>query len=106
MVPMKYFKLTLLALAWLLGSCAAPKAIVIEKPRTKKAEGPVVATATEPAVPTLPDDGLRLPDMLAMPGDGEFRATSPNLPKTGPDSGAVISRPPTDPPSRPKPKDP
>lgn len=103
---MKFFKLTGLSSALVLGSCAAPKAVVIETASTKKTDKPVEATVPEPAVPSLPDDGLRLPDMLAMPGEGEFRATSPNLPKPGPDAGAVIARPPTDPPSRPKPKAP
>lgn len=59
----------------------------------------------EPAV-MLPveDSGIRMPDMLALPSEGEFRATNPSLPVPGSEPGAVISRPPTDPPSRVKPK--
>jgi hypothetical protein len=41
------------------------------------------------------EDGIRLPDMLGMPGDGEFRT---NRPAAGgsPGSGAVIARPPVE----------
>lgn len=56
----------------------------------------------EPAVMLPVDDpGIRMPDMLNLPGEGEFRP-APSSSGTG--SGAVISRPPTDPPSRVKPK--
>lgn len=84
-------------------ACAPPKAIVVEAPTgvpTAETSGnPGLAGMNEPA---LPDDGIRLPDMLTMPGDGEFHAGRPNAPKDGSAAGAVISRPPTDPPSRPK----
>ncbi len=50
------------------------------------------------------DHGIRMPDMLALPAEGEFRATNPSLPRSGNEPGAVISRPPTDPPLRIKPK--
>ncbi|MES2438707.1 MAG: hypothetical protein V4584_06565 [Verrucomicrobiota bacterium] len=93
----------LLGLALALGSCAPPKAAVIApapvvKKEPKKEPEPVVS---EPLAPALPDDGMPMPDMLAMPSDSDFRATNP---KTGTQSGAVISRPPTDPPSRVKSK--
>ncbi len=95
-----------LGLALGLGSCAAPKAIVIAaaptaKKEEKKAPEPIVSG---PLVPGLPNDGIRMPDMLAMPNEGEFRATNPTSPKTSGESGAVTVRPPTDPPSRVKPK--
>lgn len=86
-----------------LVSCAVPKAVVVESPLAPK---PVQATASEPAAkpkrPALPDDGLRLPDMVTMPGDDEFRTAK--KPPAGGDaeSGAVISRPPTEPPAKPK----
>ncbi|MCX6868076.1 MAG: hypothetical protein NTV46_18055 [Verrucomicrobia bacterium] len=103
MVTMKFVFLARIAPALALLSCAAPKATVVAPaPAPKKSQAPA---DPEFPVPDLPDDGIRLPDMLAMPGDGEFRATRPNTSKPGPD-GAVIARPPTDPPSRPKPKDP
>ncbi len=92
----------LLGIALALASCAAPRAIVVERaavPKTQKTvPEPMVA---ESELPALPDDGIRMPDMLGMPGDGDFRSTQPIGVKG---SGAVISRPPTDPPSRVKPK--
>jgi hypothetical protein len=89
-----------------LGSCAPPKAIVIAEAPLKKKVEPKVESLEVPGLPMtgLPDDGIRMPEMLGLPGDGEFRATNPSLPKTAGDTGAVISRPPTDPPSRVKPK--
>ena len=65
----------------------------------EKAPEPVA----DPAMPAQEDDGLRMPDMLAMPGEGDFRSTNPAAPKAGAASGAVIARPPTDPPTRVKP---
>lgn len=97
----------LLGGALVLTSCVPPKAIVVEAAsapapkEVEKAPEPVAPEPLEP--PPLPNDGLRMPDMLAMPGDDDFRATNPST-KTGEDAGAVISRPPTDPPSRVKPK--
>lgn len=89
-----------------LASCAPPKAIVIAEAPTQKKVTPKVEEPVVPDLPLtgLPDDGIRMPEMLGLPGDGEFRATNPSLPKTVGDTGAVISRPPTDPPSRVKPK--
>jgi len=79
--------------------------VIAEAPVKKKVEPQVEALAV-PELPLtgLPDDGIRMPEMLNMPSDGEFRATNPALPKTSGETGAVISRPPTDPPSRVKPK--
>jgi hypothetical protein len=88
-----------------LGSCAAPKAAVIaEAPVQKKVE-PKEKPIEAPELPLvgMPDDGIRMPDLLGLPGEGEFRATNPSLPKPLGETGAVISRPPTDPPSRVKP---
>lgn len=42
--------------------------------------------------------------ILDLPTDGEFRSASPGLDKPGTSASPVISRPPTDPPSRIKPK--
>ena len=106
MATTKHLTLARLAPALALLSCAAPKARVVEEPKPQPE-----AVAAAPAVPdagVLPaqDRGIRLPDMLGLPGDTEFRATTPPAPKGGSEAGAVISRPPTDPPSRPKPKNP
>lgn len=102
---MKFATLARIAPALALYSCAAPKAIIVELPPASQHDpGAVPPEISEPEFPTLPDDGIRLPDMLAMPGDNEFRATAPTTPKAGSDSNAVIARPPTDPPPRPKPK--
>jgi hypothetical protein len=104
MVKLKY-----LFSAWIglvLVSCIPPKAAVVaEPPVKKKEEKQPEPAATETPLPTLPDDGLRIGNMLELPSDGEFRPTSPAASKVGTDAGAVISRPPTDPPSRVKPKE-
>lgn len=86
-----------LAPALVMLSCAAPKAIVVEEPgATPKVEKKnETAASVEPAPRAMDDDGIRMPDMLGMPGDGEFRT---NRPASGgsPGSGAVIARPPSD----------
>jgi hypothetical protein len=58
------------------------------------------AAVPEPAAHNEPDDGIRLPDMLGLPDEGELRsaATSPGK---APESGAVIARPPADGPKKP-----
>ena len=90
----------------LLPSCAVPKAALAAPPTPKSL--PPVEKIPEPNVsetPALPvDEGYRMPDMLGMPSDGEFRASNPALPKLSSEAGAVISRPPMDPPSRVKSK--
>ena len=93
-----------LGLAIALASCAAPKAEVIADapPAEKKKTPVVVAEVPEPEMPTLPDDEIRMPSLLNLPTDDEFRASNPLLPKSGTGSGVVV-RPPTDPPSRVKP---
>ena len=105
MVTSKFLTLARIGPALALLSCAAPKARVVEPPKPPGDSAAVV----DPALPDLgalpsQDRGIRLPDMLGLPGDAEFRTTSPLPPKNGGSAGAVISRPPTDPPSRPKPK--
>lgn len=106
MVNLKH---TFLALAGLmLVSCIAPKAVVIAEPNAapKKVEKTPEPAVVEAALPEPPDDGIRMPsNLLELPGESEFRSTNAAAPKTGTEAGAVISRPPTDPPSRTKPKD-
>ncbi len=79
-------------------SCAAPKAIVVEetrdKPKVEKKDESIAAT--EAPTPDTPDDGIRLPDMLGMPGEGEFRSNRPATDGAS-GSGAVIARPPVEP---------
>ena len=105
MVKLKYTFLALVGLTWV--SCAAPKATLVPQPpvapkKEKPVETPVVSEA--PSTPALPDDGLRAPNMLELPSDGELRSANPSAPKVG-EGGAVTSRPPTDPPVRVKPKE-
>ena len=90
-----------------LVSCAAPKAVVVEAapaPKEKKVEAPAVVEAP---MPPDENDGLRGLDnsMLALPDESEFRATVPTMPNNPTNANPVISRPPTDPPPRPKPKE-
>ncbi len=73
-----------------LASCAAPKAIVIEVAPVKPVKK-AVADAPKPSVPGDPNDGLRLPDMLALPSDDQLRrSTAPS----GDGAAPVIARPP------------
>lgn len=107
MVSLKITTCALLGVALALTSCAVPRATVVApapvvKTKEKKTAEPSVATV--PELPTMPDGGIRMPEMLDLPTDGEFQATTPVLPRTSPGTGSVISRPPTDPPSRVKPK--
>lgn len=91
--------------AMILASCAAPKAVVVEAAPAPKNEAPVPeVAAVAPQVPAMkPDDGLRMPDMLALPSESEFRATGASPVPKSPAESAVISRPPTEPPPRVKP---
>jgi hypothetical protein len=96
-------------LASLLVSCATPKATPVATPppvALKAVENPEpsVALPPEPVFPGVPDDGIRMPDMLGMPSDGDFKPTASTIkdPSTG--GGPVISRPPMEPPERVKPK--
>lgn len=82
-----------------LGSCAPNAAVEPESTppvagqETKPDAEPVVQP--EPVVAAEPDDGIRLPDMLALPGENEFRKPLPSA-SQGSGSGAVIARPPSE----------
>jgi|GEM_PF-1047592 len=107
---MKFRSLAPLSLALALFSCAAPKkAVVVQAAPTSSSATETASKPPEPNLPNGTNDGIRLPDMLTMPGDGDFRPTVPPASKTGTGSGsgsgAVIARPPTEPPSRPKTQD-
>lgn len=96
----------LLGISMALMSCAIPKAAVVAPPPvTQKVVKAPEASVEEPLVPTLPGDEIRMPaDMVGLPKDEEFRATTPVAPRSDPGAGSVFVRPPTDPPSRVKPK--
>lgn len=88
-----------------LFSCAPKANVVVEMPapKTEKAEEPALVEAPQE---TPPNDGFRMPDLYTLPDDSQFRSTSPGAPTAAAtNTGAVIARPPTDPPSRPKPTD-
>jgi PBP1b-binding outer membrane lipoprotein LpoB len=99
MFPTKLAALACCAPALVLLSCAAPKASVAEAPAPETQ--PVEKTApSEPSTPAMQEDGIRLPDMLSLPNEDELRsAVSP--PNQTPESGAVIARPPAEPPKKP-----
>lgn len=80
---------TILLVAIALASCVPPKAGVIAEVPTK----PVVIAPAAPEKPAIADDGLRLPDMLALPDDTQLRSTAP-LDKEG--DATIIARPPTE----------
>lgn len=101
----KYLTCTALGFALLLASCAPKATVVAEAPVVKKVEKTPEAIAPELSVPAQVEDGLRMPDMLAMPSEGDFRSTNSAAPKTGNASGAVISRPPADASTQVKPKE-
>ncbi len=92
----KLILLTRLSPALALLSCAAPKAVVVEEAPVSKKESvqQTAAAEPEPAASSLADDGIRLPDMLGLPGESEFRSTRPATTSGG--SGAVIARPPVE----------
>lgn len=78
---------------------------------SKPTEAAPVATivpeaAPEPSKPAMPDDGLRLPDMLTMPQDNELKASASAPPANPSEPAPVVARPPTDPPARPKAEEP
>lgn len=107
MVSLKITTCALFGVALAAVSCVPPRATVVAPApvvKTKERKAVEPSTAAVPELPTMPDEGIRMPDMLGLPTDGDFQATSPVLPRTGPGTGSVISRPPTDPPSRVKPK--
>jgi len=96
-------QLVILAAALTVVSCRVPKASAPEKPPIPKQESPkppALALPTGGIVP-LPNDGIRMGDMLDLPTEGDFRSI---VPKQSP--GPVVARPPTEPPSRVKPTPP
>jgi len=81
-----------------LFSCVPPKAIVVEEasPIPKLEPKQETASTELPSTPAADDDGIRLPNMLGMPGDSEFRSSRPAGGGAS-SSGGVIARPPVEP---------
>lgn len=88
-----------LGLAVALSACVPPKAETVVEEPPKKKETKVEAPVVENPLPDFQDQGIRMPaDMLGLPSDNEFR--SAGSPRGSTNVGPVISRPPTEPPSR------
>lgn len=82
-----------------LGSCAShavvePESAPAAAPQETKLEEETAAQP-EPMGAVALDDGIRLPDMLALPGENEFRKPLPSASQSS-GSGAVIARPPSE----------
>lgn len=71
---------------------------------------PVATIVPEPAVepkkPVIPDDGLRLPDMLTMPQDNEIKTSASAPPANASEPAPVVARPPAEAPVKPKAEEP
>lgn len=80
-----------------LAACAAPKAEVVAEPPAPVRAKPKPAAMQEPEASAPADDGIRLPEMLTLPGEGELRPAATTPGRTTPERGAVISRPPVAP---------
>lgn len=95
------------AVALGLASCASQKGANPNQSLVAGNSGkPAEPSVPEPVVvPLPPEDGIRVPDMLGMPSEADLRSSHPSLSKPEKGTGIVISRPPTDPPSRIKPKE-
>lgn len=82
-----------------LGSCSTMRHWFGREASRNPAHEPTAPDAAAPVVdasaagsPAIPDDGFRLPDLLAMPTESEFKATVATPPPPG--SGTVTARPP------------
>lgn len=79
-----------------VSSCVPKAVVVVEEtpPAVAAVEPKKEQPASEPVVAGPPDDGIRLPDMLTLPGENEFRKPVPS--GTQGSGGAVIARPPSE----------
>lgn len=84
----------LLLLAIGLVSCAKPPSalIIAEEPKEKTTPAVVPSEFVIPA--PAKDDGLRMPDMLALPNQEQLRSASPDEDGDGDGEATVIIRPP------------
>ena len=86
----------ILFLAIGLASCASPKKalIIAEAPKEQpKQEETAAFSEPEPSAPAPAADGLRMPDMLVMPDEGQLRSAAP-ADSSG--DATVITRPPAE----------
>lgn len=75
-----------------LASCAPSAAIVMQE--APKKQQPAAASTTPVEKPAaLPDDGLRLGDMLTLPDDNQLRSAAP-MERDG--NATIITSPPGD----------
>jgi hypothetical protein len=94
------------ATAMALTSCAPPTTAEVSPVPKPTAEVPIIPELSAPVeAPRKPSKEIQLPPMFDnLPKEGEFRASNPAISRPG-ETGAVISRPPTDPPARVKPQE-
>jgi hypothetical protein len=108
-VTFKFTTFAIFGLTWIMASCAATQ----NAAETAETPAPKAETKTEPELeiaapdPTIelprPEEGFRMSGILDLPTDREFRSSGSALGQPRSPASPVISRPPTDPPSRIKP---
>lgn len=89
-----FISISAIGLALGLASCAAPKKalIIAEGPKQQGTQEQKATTTSVVPAPSRGEDGLRMPDMLALPADSQLRSAAPET--TG--DAAVIVRPPAE----------
>jgi hypothetical protein len=109
MNPMRLQAVLCAAAALALAACATDTPADTEPPvagaaaESAPAEEPAAEDVAESSAPAALEEGLRLPDMLSLPGENQFRATNPipaanrdpipRLPSQDP-AAPLIARPP------------
>lgn len=83
-----------------MGCVTTPQPEVADKAE-EKAVPSQVSTPEKPVVPVVPDDGLRVGNLMVMPKETEYRSTQPAGAAEGP-GAAVVSAPPVVAPKPPK----
>lgn len=86
-----------LGMTLLQWSCVIPKAKIVDEPPVTKVSQPVIEPLSSSPVLAPVDDGLLMPNMLAMPSENDLRTIAPVKPKLGSEAGEVISRPQVEP---------
>jgi len=83
MNPMRLQAVLCAAAAFALAACATDTPADTETPvagaaaESAPAEEPAAEDVEESSAPAAVAEGLRLPDMLSLPGENQFRATNP-----------------------------